>query len=432
MLNRYIGNKKAILDPLMEVVTGLAEPGQMVCDIFSGTLAVSLELKRRGYAVASNDVNYFSAVYGRAFLTNDHLPDTPAEQLLGREARIELDRAARLARSRGDAERLLPDDTSGTFDAWVRLMAVLSWMERAPVDVVAGPDARTDIFDHYCEEGPKSQYVSSRGSSGRRRFFTTSNARRIDAILSRIRHWVTEDLIDMQTEATLLSALLDGVERVSNTQGTYHDFPRNAYDPRAFNDFQFVAPDFSGLCAGDGSTHLLGVAEDSLDFIERVPRHAAIYVDPPYNFRQYTAYYFMPNMLARYPHIADLDGYFEEIEYVRGQNMKDDFSSPFSRRTKFLEAMESLLDKAHTTHLVVSYFNGSNHWNKFKEEPADGEGYAAIKSMLAAVAGGPEPEVLPVSRLNYQSYGGHSAQQVDEWIFVATKGTASKEMPHVA
>ena len=53
-----------------------------MCDIFSGTLAVSLELKRRGFAVASNDINFFSSVYARAFLDAVDVPEIDASMLI--------------------------------------------------------------------------------------------------------------------------------------------------------------------------------------------------------------------------------------------------------------------------------------------------------------------------------------------------------------
>src|SRR5205823_886496 len=65
MLNRYIGNKNVIIDEILGVVGTHARPGSLVCDAFSGSLAVSLALKREGYRVAANDINRFSAIYGR-------------------------------------------------------------------------------------------------------------------------------------------------------------------------------------------------------------------------------------------------------------------------------------------------------------------------------------------------------------------------------
>src|SRR4051812_12983970 len=82
MLNRYLGNKTDLLDPIMQIIDSLSQPDNLVCDIFSGSLAVSLRLKTSGYRVAANDVNLFSAIYGQAYLLNSDVPEVVVEKLL--------------------------------------------------------------------------------------------------------------------------------------------------------------------------------------------------------------------------------------------------------------------------------------------------------------------------------------------------------------
>ena len=82
------------------------------------------------------------------------------------------------------------------------------------------------------------------------------------------------------------------VEKISNTQGTYHDFQREVYDERALHDLTLRIPPFDDVISTQNE-HIIGKAQDSLRFIKRVPHHKLLYLDPPYNFRQYTSYYFM-------------------------------------------------------------------------------------------------------------------------------------------
>jgi adenine-specific DNA-methyltransferase len=86
VLNRYLGNKTVLLDDILQIVGEAAQPGDLVCDVFSGSLAVSLGLKRAGYRVAANDINLFSAVLGRAFLLNHEIPATTLEELVPRRS----------------------------------------------------------------------------------------------------------------------------------------------------------------------------------------------------------------------------------------------------------------------------------------------------------------------------------------------------------
>jgi adenine-specific DNA-methyltransferase len=235
-----------------------------------------------------------------------------------------------------------------------------------------------------------------------------------------LRVWHRGRMVSESVLAMLLATLLTAVGKVSNTQGTYHDFPRGEQDPRARLALALVPPALDGLLAGTGG-HLLGVERDSLEFIAEVPEHKVIYIDPPYNFRQYTAYYFLINVLARYVEIDDLEGYFGGVRYVRGQNPGDDFTSTFSRPRLFLESLEQLISRAKAEWVVLSYFNGRNHWGEFKAD-AGGPGYAKIESLFASqLFRSGSQEVIPITRTNYQSYGGYRAKPVEEHLFIAEK-----------
>jgi adenine-specific DNA-methyltransferase len=304
----------------------------------------------------------------------------------------------------------------------LELFALLAHLQETTATRGLGtPFRRTDFFDHYCEEGPKSSFTSSRGRTGRRRFFSSANAQHIDAILNRMRYWRAEQLMSDELEALILSVLLGAVERVSNTQGTYHDFPRDTYDPRALRPMRLMPPALDGLL-GPPTSHIVGNALDTLEFIQDVPEHAVLYIDPPYNFRQYTAYYFLPNIICRYPTLEDLDGYFAGVRYVRGQNPADDFVSSFCKAREFIPSLRTLIQRANTKTVILSYFDGRNHWNEFKSE-CNGEGFRRLQQFFEEddVFATGSLRIQPVTRLNYQSYGGYKAKNISEYLFVASK-----------
>lgn len=421
MLNRYLGNKTDLLDPIMSVIDESCAPGDLVCDIFSGTLAVSFELKRRGYRVASNDINLFSYVYGKAFLVNREVPSIELRTFI---PKAEVRNWQSLA---VDVVTDLRGNTGFTFlenplprEKFEQLIALLLFLYQADEALLPADYRKTHIFDTYTEEGANSAFTSLRGTTGRRRFFSGSNGRRIDRILNHLRYWRQSGMLVDPLYSILLCVLLDSVEKVSNTQGTYHDFPRDKYDSRALKPIIFQPPPFDDVIS-DVDGHLIGQEQDSLEFIVDVPKHAALYIDPPYNFRQYTAYYFMPNVLCRYCDLADTDDYFARVQFVRGQNMDDDFVSPFCKPAEFLGALEKLIDGADTDLVVLSYFDGRNHWNNFKEE-CNGIGYARLQDFFRSNQFAPESlRVVPVERLNYQSYGGYKARMIQEFLFVANK-----------
>jgi adenine-specific DNA-methyltransferase len=420
MLNRYIGKKTALLDRILEVTSSRAAPGALVCDIFSGTLAVSLAMKQEGYRVATNDINYLSAVYGRAFLLSSDVPAVSVNDLVpSRDRRDSRDEAVELLTGlHGSPGYRFVEN--GVRDRYLDLLSVLAFLGRQTTRGLPKRYRRSDFFDHYCEAGEKSHFVSSRGREGRRRFFTPDNARRLDAVLNRLRYWRVEGYCDETIMSVLLASLIDGIEKVSNTQGTYHDFPRTTYDARALKPLRLVPPAYDGLL-GQRADHIMGVAEDSLEFIRKVPKHDVLYIDPPYNFRQYSAYYFLPNVIGRYPEYQDPGSYFGAVKYVRGQNPEHDFTSTFCSAPKFVDSLKALIARARTKTVILSYFDGRNHWNEFKAE-SNGRGYAMIAELFNSdlFAAG-SCEVVPITRRNYQSYGGFKAKDVLEYLFIADK-----------
>jgi adenine-specific DNA methylase len=415
VLLRYLGSKQEILEPLLEEVGKHCKPGDRVTDIFSGSLAVSLGLKRAGYRVTANDINLFSYVLGRAYLTPTQLPqDDVADVLTSAQARASGRIADALLKS---DEQAMTDDAREALRSTITLQQHLSGLTSRDI---APEFRRTDFFDAYCEDGSSSAFISSRGRTGNRRFFTPANAERIDLVLCKLREWFSEGILSPDMHYLLLATLLRAVEKVSNTQGTYHDFPRTIMDSRALAPLTLEAPPVDVIIGGTGD-HVLGREEDSLRFIAEVPRHSLLYVDPPYNFRQYSAYYFLPNVICRYPEMEDPEGYFSELMFVRGQNPSDDFTSTFCKASKFIDDLRTLIATAECDVVMISYFTGKNHWNEFDSDPSD-HGLERLQALLEEQAFEPGSfAVNRVQRRNYASYGGFRARNVDELILTARK-----------
>jgi adenine-specific DNA methylase len=394
LIQRYLGNKSTIADDIVTVIRRLAEPGDVVFDAFSGSLAASFAMRQAGLSVIVNDINHFSWLFATAFMGGSQ-PFAPN----GRWA-----------------------NTTERRQQWHALADNLI----APIRVGEDIDFRTDIFDHYCEAGTLSAFESARGRSGRRRFFSAENAVTIDRALSRLRGWWRTGQIDQRTRCVLAAMLITGVEKVSNTQGTYHDFPREFTDSRALRPLRITVPP-DEIFIGPISP-MIGREMDSLEFAKTAPLHRVLYLDPPYNFRQYTSYYFMLNMLSKHAEIDDLDAYFAGVEFVRGQNMVDDFKSSFCSKSAFIPSLKTLIERAQTDYVVISYFDGRNHWGSFKSDQADSAGRETMELFLDSDLFEPgTASCIPIERLNYQSYGGFKAKTVSEFLFTARKAKRVSE-----
>lgn len=419
MLARYLGNKHAIMAPLLQTVAEYCNPGDHVVDIFSGSLAVSMGLKRAGYRVTANDINLFSSTIAEAYLVPTEPPvvrltDTlSAGSLAVRHSEAQVIVSALMGQD-GYAFLHNPDWRS----RFVSFVALQQHLQHLTYQDLPLSYRRHDFFDAYCEDGSRSSFVSLRGTKGNRRFFSPDNARRIDLILNQIRLWKRTGAVDDATHALLLSTLLRAVEKVSNTQGTYHDFPRDKWDSRALNELRLVPPALDGLVAGVGG-HAAGREQDSLEYITTIGEHSLLYLDPPYNFRQYTAYYFLPNIICRYSDIDDLDDYFDKLAFVRGQNPEDDFTSTFCKPSSFIDDLRTMISRARCDTVMISYFNGANHWSKFDSGPSD-IGQTLLEELLTEDIFEPSSLVVKsVPRMNYASYGGFKARSVNELIMTA-------------
>jgi len=421
MIKRYLGNKSELIPNIIEAVADCVPERSTVGDLFSGTMSVSLALKEAGYNVIANDINLFSSVIGNAYLVNNEIPTVKVDDLIP-------DRLIQQIKAMSEAEIeglkgkpgfhfLSEADNNIKYRNLLALIQYLS--EFCAQEPLPEQYNHTFIYDCYCEEGAASVFTSSRGTGGRRRFFSPENAQRIDSILNHIRMWRQEDLISETLYYVLCCVLMRGVERVSNTQGTFHDFPRSKYDPRSLNRICLDPPPLDVTLSG--GSHFVGSSEDSLEYAKKISHMDVLYLDPPYNFRQYTSYYFMYNLICRYADIKNLDEYFSGISFVRGQNMEDDFSSTFCKKSHFIESLATLVTRASSDYVILSYFNGTNHWNSFKND-CNGQGYNELHSFFtSSLFESSSLKVRPVKRVNYQSYGGYKAKSVDEYLFIAKR-----------
>ncbi len=421
MLARYLGSKTSILDPLVATIGEHAAPGAHIVDAFSGSLSVSMALKVHGFRVTSNDINLFSSVFAEAHLLPTEPPDPDLSSLIPTTRVRELSgpvRARVEGLHGGEGFRFLDDQ--GWRKRYTAYLTLLDYLETFDSTDLPAEMRQSHFFDTYCEEGQNSAFVSSRGTAGRRRFFSSQNAARIDLIANQIRAWTLSGSLDRTTSAMLRSGLVRAVECVANTQGTFHDFIRSGWDSRALNSLRLEAPPLDAVVTGTGG-HAAGRECDTLDFISEVDEHAVLYLDPPYNFRQYSAYYFLPNVLCRYPEMDDPAEYFAGVRFVRGQNPEDDFTSTFCKASRFIDDMRTLIDRARCRTVVVSYYNGANHWGSFDSEP-NNAGRERLTELLSGELFVPgSQQVVEVPRRNYASYGGFTARGVTELLLVAEK-----------
>lgn len=178
--------------------------------------------------------------------------------------------------------------------------------------------------------------------SEKRLFFTKQNAQKIQACRREIMSWAKQGWLSHGEHALMLASLINSMDRVANTAGTYYAYLKK-WNRKALINFRFglIAPVSSkskGYCFNEPAKKL----------VQR--RHFNIlYLDPPYNERSYAHYYHLPETIAleRTPTVHGMSGIPNEISTI------SDFNK--SKLAKY--ALADILDNARFDHLIFHYTN---------------------------------------------------------------------------
>lgn len=416
-MEKYLGNKRSVLPAIYDGLSRHCGNVRSICDVFAGTTNVGRYFRTRGVSVISNDVSRFSYVLGKTYLALQVHPKFSGLK----EVRRTSDGEQSLRRTydiavRRDGGLLFPlERAEEVWAASSRLVSVL-----AHLNGLRGTKPKTaHVLDHYTVFGKRSAYRSVRGTVGRRNYFSRPNALHLDAVLATIRSWWRDGRLTEGEVHLLLTSVIEEVVITANVNGTFHDFNRDRLWPNSLQEFALKLP---LAIASKVPTHV--TCDDALRIGPWLPAHDVLYLDPPYNFRQYTAYYHFLNFVAAYPFLDDVGDYLDSLQHVRGQNMTDDFSSEFCAKNRFVSALTSLIDRANSKYVVMSYYGGRNHWNHWAntDNPTD-EGRALLEEMFTnelRFERCDSVRVLAV-RKNYQSRIGEHKTNVDEHLFIAKR-----------
>lgn len=287
---RYIGNKTNLLKNINQVIKDNCDGNEKVfCDLFSGTSSVARFFKNR-YKIISNDILYFSYVLQRATITNNEIPDF--EKLKNK----------------------LNEEN------------VLDYLETININ---RKKYKTFIYDNY-----------SPNDNCERMYLTPENAKRIDYIRTTIEKWKKENLIKENEYFYLLATLIEGVPFVSNITGTYGAYLKD-WDKRAFKKFEMIR-----LNVVNNNEENECYREDANELIKKVSGDI-LYIDPPYNSRQYLPNYHLLETIARYDE--------PQINGKTGIRTYTEEKSNYCIKSKVYDELEELIKNAKFKHIIMSY-----------------------------------------------------------------------------
>ncbi|HJQ53325.1 MAG TPA: DNA adenine methylase [Gemmatimonadaceae bacterium] len=200
-------------------------------------------------------------------------------------------------------------------------------------------------------EGFISRHFSPAGgeTSAGRMYFTPANAGRIDAAREELEAWRRGGSIRDETYYVLLAAIIEGADRVANTAGVYASYMKK-WQPNARRAFTI---EIENPIKGQkpARAHLM----DAMEAASSIGEIDLIYIDPPYNSRQYVAYYHIPEILAR--------GWGSEEPAIRGKVgllAGPEGRSQWSHGRRVQRLFRGLLAASGARHALVS-FNSEGH-----------------------------------------------------------------------
>jgi adenine-specific DNA-methyltransferase len=243
---RYIGSKVATLPHLEEMVKTFAPDAQSICDPFAGICSVSRHFKRAGLRVCTGDMMQLSHVIQISSVGLNHSPQF-----------------RRLVAS-GTIKR-------GEAPAYLRVISHLASL----------PGYHGYVTEHFSPAGTVGRF-----------FFTHANAMKIDAMRETIRQWSAQRLLSANEEAFLLATLVTSADKIANTAGTYYahlkQLSRKAARPLVLSPIQVLDNRMRNSCHNADAEKI--VASSDADIL---------YLDPPYNERDYSRYYHLPETIVR-------------------------------------------------------------------------------------------------------------------------------------
>lgn len=297
----YLWSKKSLIEFIEKSINSVVEmKNYNFSDLFAWTWIVWRYFKEKWHSVIANDLQYYSYVINKNYIGNHK----PLEFLWLSHKIIELENT----------------------DILKRKEIVLKYLDKLPWK-------KWFIYKNYSVWWTKK-------SEHERMYFSDENAMKCDAIRSKIEKWKNKELINENEYYFLLTSLLENIDKVANTASVYWAFLKKL-KKSAQNLMTLKTADFF-LNDHEHKVYNLDVNE-----LVKNSSHDVVYLDPPYNERQYSANYHVLETIAKY-----------DKPKIKGKTWMRDYSkqkSLYCKKTEVKNSFRELIQNIDAKYVFLSY-----------------------------------------------------------------------------
>lgn len=286
---KYIGNKTRLLDFILDSIKASNIPleGTFI-DIFSGTGSVGRHFKELGFRIISNDLMTYSYFAQYVSLKINSMPSFEHISYKGIDGVLEI-----------------LNDASLKKEGY--------------------------IYNNFAPGGKE-----------KRQYFSDENAQRIDAIRDKIEEWNIQGKLSEEEYCILVNSLIDASDFVANVAGTYGAYLK-IWRSMALKRIELKKPEIF-----NNEKNNIVFQKDANTLIKEITGDI-LYLDPPYNSRQYA-----PNF-----HVLETLAVWDK-QPLTGKCGQRDYTTKKSRYCSKKDAsvaLSELIRQANVKYIVMSYNN---------------------------------------------------------------------------
>lgn len=297
----YIWSKLSLLQFIENWINSIVwEKNYIFSDLFAGTGIVGRYFKQKWQRVIANDMQYYAFVLNKNYIWNHKL-------LWFYDLQDEI-------------KELFVGNLHNYKDIVCDYLNNLNWKKGF-------------IYKNYSPAWTKWKEFE-------RMYFSDENAMKCDAIRQKIEEWKQDEKINENEYYFLLASLLESIDKVANTASVYWAFLKHL--KKSAQKSLFLSP--ADFFLNDNEHY---VFNEDINNLILDSSHDVVYLDPPYNHRQYSGNYHLLETIAKY-----------DTPKIKGKTGMRDCSeqkSDYCKKVEVKKAFSHLIKNIDANYVFLSY-----------------------------------------------------------------------------